>query len=67
MIGLLRQLARLGFRKGLGGEGRVWLAIGVVSWFAARSKDKNDEPPALYREELRPGESIAVRILEPPR
>ena len=67
MIGLLRRLARLGFRKGLGGGGRAWLALGLVTWFAARSKEKDKEPPPLYREVLSPGESIAVRILEPPR
>lgn len=67
MIGLLRQLARVGFRKGLGGGGRAWLAIGLVSWFAARSREKGKGPPPLYREVLSPGESIAVRILKPPR
>lgn len=66
MILLLRRLARLGFRKGMGGGGRAWLALGVVTWFAARSKDKNKEPPS-YREVLRPGESIAIRVFEPPR
>jgi hypothetical protein len=65
--GLLRSLARIGFRKGLGGGGRVWLALALVSWFAARSKEKGKEPPPLYREVLSPGESIAVRILKPPR
>jgi hypothetical protein len=67
VIGLLRKLARLGFRKGLGSGGRAWFALGLVSWFAARSKAKSKEPPPLYREVLAPGESIAVRILEPPR
>jgi hypothetical protein len=67
VIALLRRLGRLGFRKGLGGGGRAWLALGLVSWFAARSKEKGKEPPPLYREVLSPGESIAVRILEPPR
>ena len=67
MIGLLRQLSRLGFRKGMGGGNRVWLALGIVSWFAARSKEKGKDPPPLYREALKPGEAIAVRILEPPR
>jgi hypothetical protein len=67
VIGLFRSLARVGFRKGLGGGGRVWLALGLVSWFAARSKEKGKEPPPLYREVLAPGEAIAVRILEPPR
>ena len=67
MIGLLRTLARIGFRKGLGSGGRAWLALGLVTWFAARSKEKGKEPPPLYREVLSPGESISVRILRPPR
>jgi hypothetical protein len=67
VIGLLRALARIGFRKGLGGGGRAWLALGLVTWFAARSKEKGSDPPPLYREVLSPGESIAVRILRPPR
>ena len=50
MIGLLRSLARIGFRKGLGGGGRAWLALGVVSWFAARTKEKGKDPPPLYSE-----------------
>ena len=66
MIRLLRSLARIGFRKGLGGGGRAWLALGVVSWFAARTKEKGKDPPPLYREVLSPGESISVRILRPP-
>ena len=67
MIALLRKLARIGFRKGLGGGGRAWLALGLVSWFAARNKEKGNEPPPLYREVLSPGESISIRILDPPR
>jgi hypothetical protein len=67
VIALLRRLARVGFRKGMGGGGRAWLALGLVSWFAARNKEKGKEPPPLYREVLSPGESISVRILKPPR
>lgn len=67
MIGLLRKLSRLGFRKGMGGGNRVWLALGILSWFAARAKEKAKDPPSLYREVLKPGEAIAVRVLEPPR
>ena len=67
MIAVLRKLARVGFRKGFGGGGRAWLALGLVSWFAARAKQKGDDPPPLYREVLSPGESVAVRILKPPR
>ncbi len=67
MIGLLRRLARVGFRKGFTGDGRAWLALGLLSWFMARSKEKGDEPPPAYREVLGPGESVTIRILEPPR
>jgi hypothetical protein len=67
VIGLLRQLAGIGFRRGMGSGNRVWLALGILSWFAARSKEKSKDPPALYCETLRPGESIAVRVLDPPR
>ncbi|HMC41262.1 MAG TPA: hypothetical protein VKI19_16485 [Acidimicrobiales bacterium] len=67
MTALLRRLASLGFRKGFGGGGRAWLALGILSWFVARSREKGKEPPPLYREVLAPGESIAVRIFEPPR
>jgi hypothetical protein len=63
---LLRRFARLGFRKGMGGGGRAWLALGLLTWFAARSREKSKEPPPLYREVLAPGESITVRILKPP-
>lgn len=66
MIPLLRRLATLGFRKGMQGGGRAWLALGLISWFAARSKEKSKDPPPLYREVLGPGESIAVRIIKPP-
>jgi len=67
VIGLLRRLSRVGFRKGMGGGGRAWLALGVLTWFMARSREKSKEPPPLYREVLSPGEAIAVRIIEPPR
>ena len=67
MISLLRRLASLGFRKGFRGGNRVWLAVGLLSWFVARNKEKAKEPPALYREVLAPGESIAIRVFKPPR
>ena len=67
MTGALRWLSALGFRKGMRGGGRAWLALGVLSWFVARSREKSKEPPPLYREVLAPGESIAVRIFKPPR
>jgi hypothetical protein len=67
VTGLLRQLATIAFRKGWRGGGRTWLAIGFLSWFIARTRERNQDPPALYREALSPGESIALRIIEPPR
>jgi len=66
VIGLLRRLSRLGFRKGMRGGGRAWLALGILSWFVARTREKSKEPPPLYREVLAPGESIAVRVYRPP-
>ena len=66
MTALFRRLASLGFRKGLKGGGRAWLALGILSWFVARNREKSNEPPPLYREVLSPGESIALRIVEPP-
>ena len=66
--GLLRQLAGLGFRKGIKHGSRTWLALGVLSWFMARTREKSrQQPPPLYREVLRPGEAVAIRILKPPR
>jgi hypothetical protein len=67
VTGLLQRLAAIGFRKGLRGGSRAWLAVGVLSWFVARNREKSKEPPAAYREVLGPGESIAIRIFEPPR
>jgi len=67
VIGLLERLAGIGFRKGLRGGSRVWLAVGVLSWFVARNRVKAKEPPPAYREVLGPGESIAIRIFDPPR
>lgn len=67
MISLLRQLAGIGFRRGMGGGNRVWLALGVLSWFVARAKEKSKNPPPLYSEVLEPGESVALRVLDPPR
>jgi hypothetical protein len=66
VIALLRRLSRLGFRKGMGGGGRAWLALGILGWFVARNREKSKEPPSAYREVLSPGESVAIRIFEPP-
>lgn len=65
--GLLQRLSAHAFRKGLKGGGRAWLAVGILSWFVARNREKAKEPPPAYREVLSPGESIAIRIFEPPR
>ena len=50
MIKILRSLSRLGFRKGMGGGGRAWIALGALTWFAARAREKSrkDSPP-LHR------------------
>jgi hypothetical protein len=66
VIELLRRLSRHGFRKGVRGGGRAWLALGILTWFVARTREKSKEPPPLYREVLSPEESIAIRVYEPP-
>ena len=67
MIGLLRRLAGIGFRRGMGSGDRIWLVLGVLSWFAARAREKSKDPPPLFCEVLQPGESVDVRVLDPPR
>jgi hypothetical protein len=67
VIGLLQRLSGYAFRKGLRGGGRAWLAVGLLTWFVARAKEKGAESPPAYREVLSPGQSIAIRIFDPPR
>ena len=67
MGSLLRRLSRLAFRKGMGGGGRHWLVLGALGWFVGRAREKGKEPPAVYREVLGPGESISLRVFDPPR
>ena len=62
MANLLRSLARLAFRRGVGAGGRHWMALGVLTWLAARARDKASEPPkVLHREEL---ESLTDAIVD---
>ena len=67
MTGLLRTLARMAFRRGLGGS-REWLfmsaLLGVLGWI----RKKQEEPPeVIHREVLSPGDSISIELYEPPR
>ncbi len=68
MGGLLKSLARIAFRRGMGGGSREWLLVGVLSWLVGRMREKAEAPPpAVHREVLEPGETISVAVYDPPR
>ncbi|MCA1693031.1 MAG: hypothetical protein LC733_12865 [Actinobacteria bacterium] len=61
MGGLLRTLARTGFRRGLAGPGgRGWLAVGLAAGVIQFLRRKADEPKVSYSEQLEPGQSIVI-------
>jgi hypothetical protein len=68
MTGLLKSLARLALRRGMGGGSREWLVVGVLSWLVARMREKAQAPPPpVHREVLGPGEIACIAIYDPPR
>ena len=68
MSGLLKSLARIAFRRGMGGGSREWLLVGVLSWLVGRIREKAEAPPpVVHREVLEPGETISVAVYDPPR
>jgi hypothetical protein len=68
MSGLLKSLARLAFRRGMGGGSREWLFFGLLSWLVGRAKERSEAPPpAVHREVLGPGEEICIAVYDPPR
>jgi hypothetical protein len=65
---LLKSLARLAFRRGMGGGSRDWLLVGVLSWLVGRVKERSEAPPpVIHREVLEPGETISIAVYDPPR
>ncbi len=68
MSGLLKRLARVAFRRGMGGGSREWLLVGVLSWLLGRIREKAEAPPpVVHREVLERGETISVAVYDPPR
>jgi len=68
MTGLLKGLAGLAFRRGIGGGSREWLLVGVLSWLLARLREKAEAPPpVVHREVLEPGEIVSIAVYDPPR
>jgi hypothetical protein len=68
MSGLLKTLASLAFRRGMGAGSRQWLLLGAVSWLASRAKERSEAPPpVVHREVLEPGETISIAIYKRPR
>ena len=58
---MLKSLVRVGFARGIGGS-RGWLAVGVIAGgLRMLRKMAKREPDVVYREELRPGQSMTIQ------
>ncbi len=68
MTGLLKSLARLALRRGMGKGSNGWLAFGALMGLMGWARKKAEEPhKVLHREVLRPGEEVSISVYEPPR
>ena len=57
----LGRLQRRGTRKGLYGSSRFWFWMAVTAWGLRKFRNATGAVPSLvFRDELRPGESIQV-------
>jgi hypothetical protein len=57
----LRRLQRLGARRGVFGDSRVWLWIFVFAWGSRMlRRAAGSEALLVFRDEIRPGESIHI-------
>ena len=68
--GLLRQYIRMNaFRRGLLGGSRPWLAVFVLSLLGRRvgKITKRGVMPVVLSEALKPGESMIITHLSPPK
>ena len=58
---MLRSLIRIGFTRGIGGS-RAWLAVGVTAGgLHMLRRAVKREPDVVYREELRPGQTLVIQ------
>lgn len=68
MSNLLKSLARVAFRRGMGGGNKDWLAFGallsVLGWIRKRAEAP---PEVVHSEVLEPGEAFEIRLFDPPR
>ncbi len=58
-LDLVNRLRRTGFRRGLSGRGRGWLAVGIAAWGIGKLREGND-PVLVAREELKPGQRVII-------
>ena len=57
----LARLQRRGTRKGIYGSSRFWFWVAVTAWGLRKFRNVTGAVPSLvFRDELRPGESIQV-------
>ncbi len=63
MDSLLNYILMKAFGRGLRGHHPAWLVIVVAVWMLNRARHRED---VVFRTELKPGERLIVRTLQPP-
>jgi len=58
---LLRLLFRTGMKKGLGGQGRRWLFVGMAAGLWRFARRHNGEAKVTSTEKLAPGQTLIIR------
>lgn len=60
---MLKSLVRIGLARGIGGS-RAWLGVGLAAGgLRLLRRAIKREPEVVYREELRPGQSLVIQHL----
>lgn len=63
---MLASLVRRGLRKGIFEGSRPWMAVGIAAGLVALVRRITAEPPeTVWRDQLRPGEGVLIRVREP--
>jgi hypothetical protein len=58
---MLQRLRKTGFRKGVLGSSRGWMAVWVtLAGLRLLRRVTRKEPDVVYREELKPGETLVI-------